>query len=115
GGNGVRRGDGILLGWGAGLEFMAAFWGCIYAGAVAVPALPAANARTLPRLHAIVTDAQPSMALVSASVAGRMGRASRETDGPLGAISWLVTDDLPDASEHWQRAELTPKDLVFLQ
>src|SRR5262245_54969000 len=75
----VRPGDRVLLVYPPGLEFIAAFWGCVYAGAVAVPALPATNARTLPRLHAIVTDAKPSIALVSASVAGRMGRASRET------------------------------------
>jgi amino acid adenylation domain-containing protein len=111
----ARPGDRILLVYPPGLEFIAAFWGCIYAGAVAVPALPAANARTLPRLHAIVTDAQPNMALVSASVAGRMGRASRETGGPLRAISWLVTDDLPDASAHWQRPDLSPDHLAFLQ
>jgi amino acid adenylation domain-containing protein len=44
-----------------------------------------------------------------------MGRASRETDGPFGAISWLATDDLPDASAHWQRPDLTPDHLAFLQ
>src|SRR5215471_12733314 len=111
----VRPGDRILLAYPPGLEFIAAFWGCVYAGAVAVPAVPATSARTLPRLHAIVMDAQPSMALVSASVAGRMVRASRETDGPLGVISWLVTDDLPDASAHWQRPDLSPGHLAFLQ
>lgn len=67
----VRPGDRILLVYPPGPEFIAAFWGCVYAGGVAVPALPATNARTLPRLHAIVTDAQPNMVLVSASVAGR--------------------------------------------
>src|SRR5215831_4938987 len=111
----ARPGDRILLVFPPGLEFIAAFWGCVYAGAVAVPVLPATSARTLPRLHAIVTDAQPSMALVPASVAGRMVRASRETDGPFGAISWLATDDLPDASAHWQRPDLTPDHLAFLQ
>src|SRR5579864_5791515 len=48
----IRPGDRVLLVYPPGLEFIAAFWGCVYAGAVAVPALPATNARTLPRLQA---------------------------------------------------------------
>src|SRR4051812_36651129 len=51
------EGERALLLYPPGLEFLAAFFGCLYAGVVAVPApLPRAN-RPMDRLRAIVTDA----------------------------------------------------------
>ncbi len=34
----TRSGDRVLLAYPPGLEFMIAFWGCLYAGVIAVPA-----------------------------------------------------------------------------
>ena len=59
-------GERALLLYPAGLEFIPAFFGCLYAGVVAVP-LPPPNMtqpqRTLARLRAITDDAQPVLAL----------------------------------------------------
>lgn len=46
------RGQRVLLSYGPGLDFVVAFWACLRAGAVAVPA-PAAKAATYRRLAAI--------------------------------------------------------------
>ena len=54
----------------AGLEYLAALAGCLYAGMVAVPAYPPdpmRTARTLPRLEGIVRDAQATLLLGTAS------------------------------------------------
>ena len=48
-----RPGDRALLLCPPGLEFAAAFFGCLYAGVVAVPAYPPRSARALPRLRSI--------------------------------------------------------------
>src|SRR5690606_27915183 len=40
--------DRVLLVYPPCLDYIAAFFGCLYAGVIAVPALPPANARTLP-------------------------------------------------------------------
>ena len=57
----TRKGDRALLIYPSGLEFVAAFFGCLYAGVVAVPA-PAPNAlrgkRTLLHLQVVCADAQ---------------------------------------------------------
>src|SRR5712691_9988609 len=56
-------GERVLLIYPSGLDFIAAFWGCLYAGAVAVPAYPPRQNHRLERLQAIASDAQPAFAL----------------------------------------------------
>ena len=46
------EGERALLLYPAGLEFIAAFFGCLYAGVVAVPAYPPRRNRTLSRIQA---------------------------------------------------------------
>ena len=46
-------GERALLLYPPGLDFIAAFFGCLYAGAVAVPAYPPRAGRTQPRLRSI--------------------------------------------------------------
>lgn len=51
-----------LLLYPPGLEYLAAFFGCLYAGVVAVPAYPPRNQRNTPRIEAIVADARAQIA-----------------------------------------------------
>src|SRR5205823_3519205 len=44
-------GERVLLLYPAGLDFVAAFWGCLSAGAIAVPAYPPRSNRHLSRLN----------------------------------------------------------------
>ncbi|MEH2003239.1 MAG: fatty acyl-AMP ligase [Nostoc sp.] len=67
----LSPGERVLLVYPQGLEAIAAFFGCLYAGVVAIPA-PAPEAarmkRVLPRLEAIASDAGASLILTSASL-----------------------------------------------
>ena len=56
----------VLLLYSPGLEYIAAFFGCLYAGAIAVPVYPPTSRRSMPRLWSIVKDASPRMALTTA-------------------------------------------------
>src|SRR5262245_15098650 len=52
----TRTGEKVLLLYPPGLDFVVAFFGCLYAGVIAVPVYPPDPARldrTLPRLRAI--------------------------------------------------------------
>ncbi|MEG3918034.1 AMP-binding protein [Microcoleus sp. T3_A4] len=64
-------GERVLLVYPQGLESIATFFGCLYAGVVAIPA-PAPEAarlkRILPRLEAIAADAGASLILTTASL-----------------------------------------------
>lgn len=91
-------GDRVLLLYPPGLEYIAAFFGCLYIGAVAVPAYPPDSARlerTLPRLQAIVQDARPRLLLTTAAITG-FAPAMTAHDRAFGEIRWLAIDTLAD-------------------
>src|SRR5262245_35641313 len=68
GGGGERA---ILL-FPAGLDFVTAFFGCLYAGTVAVPCYPPSGRRPQPRLRSITRDARPRVVLTTSALeAGR--------------------------------------------
>src|SRR5262245_31255670 len=58
----------VLLFFPSGLEYIAAYFGCLYAGSIAVPAYVPQSARALPRIQAIVDDSQAEFVLTTASV-----------------------------------------------
>ncbi|MEU1958558.1 fatty acyl-AMP ligase [Nocardia sp. NPDC019304] len=49
-----------------GVDYAVAFLACLYSNRVAVPLFPAAGARNRDRLHAVLADARPTLALLSA-------------------------------------------------
>src|SRR5205085_6053409 len=60
-------GQRVLLLYPPGLEFATAFFGCLYAGCLAVPSYPPRQNRTLDRLHSLIADAQVAGVLCPAS------------------------------------------------
>ncbi len=117
---GVGEGPVLLL-HPPGLDYLAAFFGCLYAGAVAVPAYPPDNARfgqTVPRLAAIARDCAATHALTTRRVrdavaAGGTGHVGTELDG----VHWLVTEDLytGESTASWEDPGGTARSLAFLQ
>jgi acyl-CoA synthetase (AMP-forming)/AMP-acid ligase II len=68
-------GERALLIYPPGMDYVLAFFGCLYAGVIAVPAYPPDPTRlnrTLPRLQAIANDAQATVALTSNSILNMM-------------------------------------------
>jgi acyl-CoA synthetase (AMP-forming)/AMP-acid ligase II len=113
---GVVAGDRALLLYPPGLDFIPAFFGCLYAGVVAVPAYPpnpSQASRTLPRLLSIVGDADVAIVLANAHVADASERMLRDAPA-LGAIPWLATDTLPAAAEA-RGVSVDADHLAFLQ
>ncbi len=111
-------GERALLLYPPGLEYIAGFFGCLYAGVVAVPAYPpdpARLSRTLPRLQAMVVDARATLALTTAPILA-MAQLVFEQAPDLGALQWLVTDNLGSGVEGgWQETAMTGDSLAFLQ
>ncbi|HVR97912.1 MAG TPA: MupA/Atu3671 family FMN-dependent luciferase-like monooxygenase, partial [Thermoanaerobaculia bacterium] len=108
-------GERALLLYPSGLEFISAFFGCLYAGVVAVPAYPPRGSREHPRLLSMVDDARPRLALTTTALLPRLqawaGKASFQ-DAPR----WVATDGLdPAAADAWRKPEIRPETLAFLQ
>jgi acyl-CoA synthetase (AMP-forming)/AMP-acid ligase II len=108
-------GSRALLLYSPGLEFIAAFFGCLYAGVVAVPAYPPRRNQNMSRLQAIVADAEATIALTTTSLWDNI--QSRESENPeLTELQWLTTDDIAsDLAQAWQKPEVSSNTLAFLQ
>ncbi|MEA2603212.1 MAG: hypothetical protein QOF89_4204 [Acidobacteriota bacterium] len=107
-------GERVLLLYPPGLDYIAAFWGCLYAAVVAVPAYPPSANRGHSRVEAMAADAGARAALTTGSLARRLGRRLAASD--LGGLEWIVTDDL-DSGEgaRWHDPGVTADSLAFLQ
>jgi amino acid adenylation domain-containing protein len=112
------QGERVLLLYAPGLEYIAAFFGCLYAGAVAVPAYPPqpnSLKRMLPRLELIASDAKASVVLTTQTLA-LMGRVLLARNPHFQGVRWIASDTLsPRLAEGWREPELCADTLAFLQ
>jgi len=112
------EGERALLLYPAGLGFIAAFFGCLYAGVTAVPVPPPNPAKpqqSLTRLQAIVNDAQPSVVLTSSTIFTHMEVLFAQAP-QLHKMRWLTTDKVADSlAQEWRHPAVTSKTLALLQ
>ncbi len=113
-----QTGDRLLLMHPPGLEFVEAFWGCLYAGMVAIPVPPPDAFRVKQsgrRLTAIAQDAQAAGVL---TVQETMTLCKESLpDGLLGKPdSWILSDTLGcEGEESWTGPPTRADDLAYLQ
>src|SRR5262245_59777382 len=109
----LKQGDRALLVYPPGLDFIAAFFGCIYAGVVAVPATYPKPRRPMPRLNRIALDCDAHIAL---STAGTLTTLDPDLLSADAATSeWIATDELLDAlADQWIAPTINPDELAFL-
>ncbi|MGB3636257.1 MAG: amino acid adenylation domain-containing protein [Rivularia sp. (in: cyanobacteria)] len=108
-------GERALLLYPAGLDFLTAFFGCLYAGVVAVTAYPPRNKRNTPRIKAICADAQATIALTTTEKLSTVQSLMMEkTD--IKSLQWLTTDNLaPGIEDNWKEPSINKDTLAFLQ
>ncbi|MGO9462606.1 MAG: amino acid adenylation domain-containing protein, partial [Isosphaeraceae bacterium] len=109
------EGERALLLYPPGLEFVAAFLGCLSAGVIAVPTpLPRPN-RPAERLRAIIEDARPRVVLTTAAVAADRARWSAQTP-ELAELDWVASDVIGEKlAGRWRDPGVVPETLAFLQ
>jgi acyl-CoA synthetase (AMP-forming)/AMP-acid ligase II/acyl carrier protein len=110
----LKPGDRALLVYPAGLEFISAFSGCMYAGVVAVPATYPKPKRPMPRLQRIAVDCDAHVALSTAQTLTTLDPDLLSADGATN--QWVATDELNnDLADLWHRPTVDKSDLAFLQ
>src|SRR5690606_27529369 len=106
--------DRALLVYPAGLEFISAFFGCLYAGVVAVPATYPKPKRPMPRLNRIALDCDAHVALSTAQTLTTLDPDLLSADAATSLR--IATDELEDELANlWERPEVAETDLAFLQ
>jgi acyl-CoA synthetase (AMP-forming)/AMP-acid ligase II len=111
------RGERALLFYPTGEDFVSAFFGCMYAAVVAVPVpppSPARLARALPRMQAIVHDAQARLVLTTSRVCALLPNL-HSTAPELEGVQWLATDALPADDQEWIDPGVDSTTTAFLQ
>jgi 8-amino-7-oxononanoate synthase len=108
-------GERALLLYPAGIEFIAAYFGCLYGGVVAAPAYPPRRNRRMTRIESIAEDCEAKVILCSANVLEHAQRVVNETP-TLARLHWAATDRLePGVEDRWRRPHIHDDMLAFLQ
>lgn len=108
-------GDRVLLLYPSGLEFIAAFFGCLYAGVVAVPLGVPRRHQNLKRWQAIALDAQAKVVLTTEAVKNDLDRLLAKTED-WNTLLWLASDRLAEGDgNEWVCPDLNSDSLAFLQ
>jgi amino acid adenylation domain-containing protein len=109
------QGERVLLLYPPGLDYLCAFFGCLYAGAVAVPAYPPRLNQSLWRIQSIAADARPAVVLTNGTVWSRIEKLLGEADD-LKALRWINTDEADSSlSEAWREEGVEGTSLALLQ
>ncbi|AHH98102.1 fatty acyl-AMP ligase [Kutzneria albida] len=110
----TTHGDRVLVWQPSGLDFVVSFFGCAYAGLVAVP-IPypeslTGGTRFLSRVQSIVKDASPVLALTTPAA------AELRSQYDLGGLELATVDQLTRTpAEEWTASDTAASDLAFLQ
>jgi amino acid adenylation domain-containing protein len=108
----AQPGDRALLIYPPGLDFIISFFGCLYAGIIAVPVdMPRRNQRTQ-RLQKIVSDAQSNIILTMQEILPKLEESFPDSSG----MQLLGTDSLEENYlEPFELPNISRDDLAFLQ
>ena len=115
----AKVGDRALLLYPPGLDFIVAYFGCLYARIIAIPAYPPHPNRlekTLPTILRIAADAKPSVALLTSTLFENIS-SQNAIRNKFGTIKLLVTDcdEVNDLTGKWQQPGIAGNDTAFLQ
>jgi acyl-CoA synthetase (AMP-forming)/AMP-acid ligase II len=113
------KGERALLLYPSGLEFITAFFGCLYAGVVAVPAYPPRRNQKLSRLQAIASNADVKAVLTITSLLTNI-EALFADEGDLANLYCIATDNIVSDAElglelDWEPPVINSDTLAFLQ
>jgi acyl-CoA synthetase (AMP-forming)/AMP-acid ligase II len=105
----------VVLLYPAGLEYIAAFLGCLYAGAIAVPLYPPRPNRGMLRLESVLNDSRATIVLTEGTLQDKISATVGAAFGP-GSLTWIATDCLDEgAADEWNMPAIDGGSIAFLQ
>jgi acyl-CoA synthetase (AMP-forming)/AMP-acid ligase II len=113
----IAPGQFVLLLYPPGLEFIAAFFGALYAGVSAVPAYPPHPARInamLPRLQNMAAHAGVAAVLTTTAIQS-VAEPLLQQVPVLANLHWFATDKPADTAKQWQPLPMSTDALAYVQ
>lgn len=103
----------LIYPYNSGLDFIAGFFGCLYAGMVAVPTHPPQNPSALRDISGRLVNSEAKVILTTKSLLSKIQKSL--TPSLSKELIWLCTDNLElNPQWHWD-VEVKPDTLAFLQ
>ncbi|OLU26329.1 non-ribosomal peptide synthetase [Pseudomonas sp. PA15(2017)] len=109
-------GERAVLLFPSGPDYVAAFFACLYAGVIAVPAYPpeSSQAHHLRRLLSILDDAEPALILTTAALVDTLHGQLADSADLVPEV--LAVDALAaDGGDAWQPPQVQAQAIAFLQ
>lgn len=105
----------VLLSFGHGPEFIASFFGCLYAGVVPVPIQPLRGARDVARLSAIVRDTGATLGLTTLRFLPKLVEIKCLDEAER--LTWFAADSLSvrDQGPPLDYSRVAPDSIAYLQ
>ncbi|MEI6243576.1 MAG: AMP-binding protein, partial [Acidobacteriota bacterium] len=97
-----------------GIDFIVAFFGCAYAGMIAIPAYPPRGREIDPRLKAMAADAGAAAAFTTPDVWPKVSALIRSAEG-FGDIQCATSDEMVGDAAAWRDLGPTADTPVHLQ
>ncbi|MBZ0257103.1 fatty acyl-AMP ligase, partial [bacterium] len=108
-------GDHALMLYPSGLEFIEAFFGCLYAGIIAVPAYPPKPNKSIRRMQAIVNDADIKLVLTNEASYSRIMKGLDHIP-ECKTIPCISSDAQKQNNNHlWENPGIHESTTAFLQ
>jgi acyl-CoA synthetase (AMP-forming)/AMP-acid ligase II len=109
----------VIYPYHSGLEFIAAFFGCLYAGVVAVTDNPPRHSKAIAQLQDRLVSTQSTVALTTGALLKSLKEQLAQNPDlapKLTEIPWIATDEVEsDRASDWREAKIAPDTIAFLQ
>jgi acyl-CoA synthetase (AMP-forming)/AMP-acid ligase II len=110
-----KPGERALLIYPSGLDFVRAFYGCLYSGIIPIPTNPPGRNSSMQRLLRISKDAQASIALTTNEFVKYFDQEIKEFPD-LRSLKWISHDNFASGlASLWKKPDITPDSIAFIQ
>jgi amino acid adenylation domain-containing protein/non-ribosomal peptide synthase protein (TIGR01720 family) len=106
--------DRAILFYPQGLDYVIAFYACLYAGVIAIPTYPPHHRRPDKRIQSIVKDAQPMLVLTTSAAMKHKDEYIKNTP-ELAQSIWIDSTKTEDIADNWEMPDITANQIAFLQ
>ncbi len=105
----------VVLVFPEGIDYVAAFFGCLYAGSIATPANPPRRNQGRSRLESVLSDSGARCVLTN-QVGLERATSALADSAMAGAVSWQPVEQITyDFAERWQPRDHASDATAFLQ
>ncbi len=110
----VHKGERAVLLYPPGLEYIAAYYGCLYAGVVAVPAYPPKLNKNANRIKSILANVDASIVLTTPQIFSLIVRQFPD-EPTLQKLRWIFPEMIADIGSDWRDPGINCQDVAFIQ